>query len=141
MVGLKQQGAWTNWNSTMQRKIKWWEIWNDYANVMFLIRFIYDILPTKQTFAYGLKQLVGWVLWYINLCRLFNAESIFMQKSVLFQTIQFSLSTRFNFQKTFLFQAIQFIQTVLIQTIQLSISTDFVYTVKCQNNSLLNNSV
>ena len=30
--------------------------------------------------------------------------------------------------KTFLFQAIQFIQTVLIQLIQFSISTDFVYT-------------
>ena len=23
--------------------------------------------------------LVGWVLWHINLCRLFNAKSIFMQ--------------------------------------------------------------
>ena len=30
--------------------------------------------------------------------------------------------------KTFLFQAIQFIQTVLIHLIQFSISTDFVYT-------------
>ena len=30
--------------------------------------------------------------------------------------------------KTFLFQAIQFIQTVLIQLIQFRISTDFVYT-------------
>ena len=30
--------------------------------------------------------------------------------------------------KTFLFQAIQFIQAVLIQLIQFSISTDFVYT-------------
>ena len=45
---------------------------------------------------------------------------------VLFQTIQFSMSTQFNCQK--LFQAIQFIQTVLIQLIQFSISTDFVYT-------------
>ena len=24
-------------------------------------------------------QRVGWVLWHINLCRLFNAKSIFMQ--------------------------------------------------------------
>ena len=30
--------------------------------------------------------------------------------------------------KTFLFQAIQFIQTVLIQPIQFSISIDFIYT-------------
>ena len=22
---------------------------------------------------------IGWVLWYINLCRLFNAKSVFMQ--------------------------------------------------------------
>ena len=32
------------------------------------------------------KWLVGWVLWHINLCRLFNAKSIFM-KIELFQTI------------------------------------------------------
>ena len=44
---------------------------------------------------------------------------------VLFQTIQFSMSTEFNCEKTFLSQAIQFIQTELIQFI---ISTDFVYT-------------
>ena len=43
---------------------------------------------------------------------------------------QFSLnmSTQFNCQKTFLFQAIKFSQTILIQTIQFSISIDFVYT-------------
>ena len=38
------------------------------------------------------------------------------------------MSTQFNCQKTFLFQAIQFSQTVLIQTIHFSISIDFVYT-------------
>ena len=38
------------------------------------------------------------------------------------------MSTQFNCQKTFLFQATPFIQTVLIQQIQFSISTDFVYT-------------
>ena len=38
--------------------------------------------------------LVGWILWYINFCKLFNAESIFMQ-IFLFQTIQFSMSTQF----------------------------------------------
>ena len=37
------------------------------------------------------------------------------------------MSTEFNCQKTFLFQAIQFIQ-ILIQLVQFSISTDFVYT-------------
>ena len=44
---------------------------------------------------------------------------------VLFQTIQFSMSTQFNCQKHLLFQAIQFSQTELIQ---FSISTDFDYT-------------
>ena len=34
-------------------------------------------------------------LWHIKLCRLFNAKSIFM-KIVLFQTIQFSISTQFK---------------------------------------------
>ena len=44
-----------------------------------------------------------WVLWHINLCKLFNAESIFM-KIVLFQTIQFNMSTQFNCQKRFYFK-------------------------------------
>ena len=52
---------------------------------------------------------------------------LFLCKSVLFQTIQFSMSTQFNCQ-TFLFRTIQFIQAVLIQLIQFSISTYFVYT-------------
>ena len=63
---------------------------------------------------------------------LFNAKSIFM-KIVLFQTIQFKISTQFKCKyslivKTFLFLAIQSSQAVLIQLIQFIISTDFVYT-------------
>ena len=51
-------------------------------------------------------------------------------RTVLFQTFQFSISTKFKCKyslivKTFLFQAIQFSQPVLIQIIQFSISTDF----------------
>ena len=57
------------------------------------------------------KSLFVWVLWHINICRLFNAKSIFIQvncsisnnsvfhkytvlssKIVLFQAIQFSLA-------------------------------------------------
>ena len=53
---------------------------------------------------------------------------------------QFSLGwVQFNCQKTFQFQAIQFSHTVLIQPIHLSI--DFVYIVKCQNSTKLNNLV
>ena len=37
------------------------------------------------------------VLWHINLCRLFNAKSILYKYKVLFQTIQFSISTQFSF--------------------------------------------
>ena len=55
MVGLKQ-GAWTNWNSTMQQIIKWCEIWNDYAIVRFLIRSVYDILPSPVNLCIGNKM-------------------------------------------------------------------------------------
>ena len=64
-----------------------------------------------------------------------------MLKTVLFQVVQFSKSTQFNCQKYFYFKTIQFIQTVLIQLIPFSISIDFVYISKCQNSSILNNSV
>ena len=65
----------------------------------------------------------------------------FYTNNVLFQKVQFSMSTQFKCKKKFLFQAIQFSQTVLIQTIQFSISIDFVYTVKCQNSSISSDSV
>ena len=54
-----------------------------------------------------------------------------MSKTLLFQTIQFSISMQFKCKykvylwKTFLFQAIQFSQKVLMQIIQFSISTQF----------------
>ena len=46
---------------------------------------------------------IGWVLWHINRCRLFNAKSIFM-KIVLFQTIQFSISMQLKCEKQFYFK-------------------------------------
>ena len=55
-----------------------------------------------------------------------------MSKTVPFQTIRYSISTQFKckytvyLSKTFLFKAIQFIQTVLIQTIQFSISVQLI---------------
>ena len=51
-------------------------------------------------------ELVGWLvvfLWYISLCCLFNAKSIFM-KIFLFQTIQLSISTQFKCEKHFYFK-------------------------------------
>ena len=32
-----------------------------------------------ETKIQGKKTGVGWILWHINLCRLFNAKYIFMQ--------------------------------------------------------------
>ena len=44
---------------------------------------------------------LGWDLWHINHCRLFNAKIYFLYiKTVIFQTIQFSISTQFLFYLT-----------------------------------------
>ena len=69
---------------------------------------------------YGISTFVGYLMPNPFLCKW----------SVLLQTIQFSMSSQFNCQKTFLFQAIRFIHAVLIQLIQFSVSPDFVYAVK-----------
>ena len=61
-------------------------------------------------------------LWHINLCRLFNAKSIFM-KIVLFQTIQFIVST------------VSMSKTVSFQIIPFSISTQF----KCKYGLIVKN--
>ena len=56
-------------------------------------------------YIYIYKWLVGWVLWYINLCRLSNAKYIFM-KIVLFQTIQFSISTQLKYKYSLIVKSI-----------------------------------
>ena len=70
----------------------------------------------------------GGGLWLINLCRLFNAKSIFIQIISFISKNSVSHVYTVKLSKTFLFQAIQFSQTVLIQTIQFSISIVFVHT-------------
>ena len=54
---------------------------------------------TLGVYLFSSNMLVGWlvvwVLWHINLCRLFNAKSIFIN-IVLFQTIQFNISIQFK---------------------------------------------
>ena len=63
-------------------------------------------------------------------------------KIVLFQTIQISIILHFKCKYSLIVKNISTSSySVLIQLIQFSISTDFVYTVKCQNSSILNNSV
>ena len=76
-------------------------------------------------------RLVGWLFGFYGISTFVGLNNqIHFMKIVLFQTIQFSISTQFKCKNSlivnfFLFQAIQFSRAVLIQ---LSISTDFVYT-------------
>ena len=72
------------------------------------------------------RTIACWVLWYINLSRLFNAKSFFIQIKFYFK--EFSFALVHSLSKTFLPQAIQFSLTVLIQLIQLSININFLYT-------------
>ena len=46
MVGLREQGAWTRGESMDNRKIKWSDWWSNDVAVKFLIRSVYDILPS-----------------------------------------------------------------------------------------------
>ena len=71
---------------------------NYYSLVTSFLRNIYIYI-----YINSFNWLIVWVLWHINLCGLFKAKSIFMQ-IVLFQTIQFSMSTQFNCQKHFYFK-------------------------------------
>ena len=97
----------------------------------------------QKTFLFKAIQLSQTVLIQTNQ---FSISIVFVYiqlnvKTVLFQTIQFRMSTQFNCQKTFLFKAIQFSQTVLIQTIQFSMSILFVYIQLNVKTSISNNSV
>ena len=56
--------------------------------------FYYHGNPSDVILCFVVSLLFG-ILWHINLCRLFNVKSIFM-KLVLFQTIQFRISTQFK---------------------------------------------
>ena len=66
--------------------------------VMIIINYLkpYNYL---QKMVIKSKLLLNWL--FIWVC---YAKSIFIQKSVLFQTIQFSMSTHFNCQKHFYFK-------------------------------------
>ena len=87
-------------------------------------------VPLSLNWTASMKQEVGlvfWVLWHINLRRLFNA------KSILLKTIQLSISTQFNCQKHFYFKLFK----QLYVTIQLSVNT----VLMLKNSSISNNSV
>ena len=63
------------------------------------------------------------------------SKQFYFKQFSLAKVRSLNLSTQFKWQKTFLFQAVQFSPTVLFQTIKFSISTQFKY----QNNSILSN--
>ena len=66
---------------------------------IYLCVYIFVHIYIYYIYIYIYLRLVGWDLWHINLCRLFNAKSIFM-KIVLFQTTQFSISVQFKCKDT-----------------------------------------
>ena len=93
------------------------------------------LIINKRTYTESkhrkINHLVGWlfgVLSHINLCRLVNDKSIFIQinSSISNKSVKYKYTVQLS--KTFLFQTIQFCQTVLIKTINLSISILFIYT-------------
>ena len=48
MVGLSQQGAWTRWEG-VERKVRWLDCWwADFSEVKFLIKSVYDVLPSPS---------------------------------------------------------------------------------------------
>ena len=55
MVGLCQQGAWTQWENFVKRKISWSDIWHaDASRLKFLVQSVYDVLPSPANlFTWG----------------------------------------------------------------------------------------
>ena len=53
-----------------------------------------------------------WVLWHINPCRLFNAESILCTYAIPFQTFQFSICTELKCHKHFYFKLFTLVNKV-----------------------------
>ncbi|TWW53841.1 hypothetical protein D4764_0194930 [Takifugu flavidus] len=57
-VGLRQQGAWTRWESALQRKVIWSNIMQaDFHRVRFLVAAVYDALPSPANLhAWGKSE-------------------------------------------------------------------------------------
>ena len=48
-VGMRQQGAWTSWESARSRQLKWNNIWKmDGYRISVLLRSVYDVLPSPM---------------------------------------------------------------------------------------------
>lgn len=55
MVGMRKQGAWTNWEQAVDRKVTWSELWKaEPFRSKFLIQSVYDVLPSPSNlFCWG----------------------------------------------------------------------------------------
>ena len=80
---------------------------------------------------YGILTILGYLTPNPFLCKL----------SVLFQTIQFSISIQFNCQKHFYFEQFVYSNSSNSANSVLNKHRFCLHTVKCQNSSMLNNSV
>ena len=49
MVGMRQQGAWVNWEHALERKVTWSEMWRMQPfHFKFLVQSVYDVLPSPS---------------------------------------------------------------------------------------------
>ncbi|KAI8490806.1 hypothetical protein Bbelb_315990 [Branchiostoma belcheri] len=54
---LSQQGAWTNWDGAVERRLKWSDVWNiQNARLSFLLRAVYDVLPSPRNLTRWFKS-------------------------------------------------------------------------------------
>lgn len=48
-VGMRQQGAWIQWENAIERKVTWAELWKaEPQRIKFLIQAVYDVLPSPS---------------------------------------------------------------------------------------------
>ncbi|XP_066296191.1 uncharacterized protein [Branchiostoma lanceolatum] len=56
-VGQRQQGAWLNWEGAVERRLTWSDLWSmQNARVSFLLRAVYDVLPSPQNLTRWFKS-------------------------------------------------------------------------------------
>ena len=47
MVGRSQQGTWTRWEDVEKKRVTWSDFWQpDFNEIRFLIKSVYDVLPS-----------------------------------------------------------------------------------------------
>ena len=79
---------------------------------------------------YGISNFVGYIM-----------PNPFLYQTILFQTVQFNISTQFNCQKHFYFKLFSLVKQFKFKQFSLVEEQFCLQTIKCQNNSIPNNSV